>query len=374
MNILFISQLYPLEENSNKSTPALHYFVREWAKNNTVKVIRPHYYYEKEIVPADKRSTIDGVEIYSFKPLWLPIIKKSIISKKKILQLIDFTPDIIVCHKNTAYLPFLFLKQHFNVPFVAGIHTTDILFSKKSVFKKRQQKAFKNTDLLVYRSKAIRNLFLKSFPEYESHLSHIANSGVPENIIINKKKYVETNIKKILYVGTLIERKNATKILTALANLPIKFEFSIIGEGENLNKIQKLASELKIQDNITLKGFLPREKVFEQMDNHDFFIMPSINETFGLVYLEAMARGMIVVGMKNTGVDGIIKDGINGFLCEDDSQNNITSKINEVLEQDTNKLQSVINESLQTIKDHTDKKAADSYLQALKNLVNKSSN
>ena len=53
------------------------------------------------------------------------------------------------------------------------------------------------------------------------------------------------------------------------------------------------------------------------MRESDIFILPSRNETFGMVYMEAMASGCITVCSKNDGVDGIIRDGINGFLCED---------------------------------------------------------
>ena len=39
-------------------------------------------------------------------------------------------------------------------------------------------------------------------------------------------------------------------------------------------------------------------------------------KTFGLVYLEAMARGCITVASRDEGFDGIIQDGVNGFLCK----------------------------------------------------------
>ena len=44
------------------------------------------------------------------------------------------------------------------------------------------------------------------------------------------------------------------------------------------------------------------------------WIMISKNETFGLVYLEAMARGCITIGSRNQGIDGVINHGVNGFF------------------------------------------------------------
>ena len=136
-------------------------------------------------------------------------------------------------------------------------------------------------------------------------------------------------MKRILYVGTLIDRKNADKILIALSKLPFQFEFTVIGEGVNLEMLKKL-SKLGIDSHVFFKGFIQIKEVFEEMDKHDYFVMQSINETFGLVYLEAMSRGMVVVGMRHTGIDGIIVDQKNGFLCENESQRSITSKIRQV--------------------------------------------
>ena len=57
-------------------------------------------------------------------------------------------------------------------------------------------------------------------------------------------------MKRILYVGTLIDRKNADKILIALSNLPFQFEFTVIGEGLNLEMLKKLSRKLGIDSQV----------------------------------------------------------------------------------------------------------------------------
>ena len=77
------------------------------------------------------------------------------------------------------------------------------------------------------------------------------------------------------------------------------------------------------------------------MDEIETFIMISDNETFGLVYLEAMSRGCIVIASKNGGVDGIIKDGYNGFLCEQGNKDeliNICKNIRNMTIQEKKKI------------------------------------
>ena len=95
------------------------------------------------------------------------------------------------------------------------------------------------------------------------------------------------------------------------------------------------------------------------MRESDIFILPSVNETFGMVYLEAMASGCITVCTKNDGVDGIIKDGENGFTT-----GTTTEEIKQVLGKilnlkDQNR---ILNNSYNTILEYTEKKTAKDYI------------
>ena len=66
------------------------------------------------------------------------------------------------------------------------------------------------------------------------------------------------------------------------------------------------------------------------MSENDIFIMPSYYEALGCVYLEAMASGMITVGVKGQGIDEIIKDGKNGFLLAPESIESITMTVRKI--------------------------------------------
>ena len=85
---------------------------------------------------------------------------------------------------------------------------------------------------------------------------------------------------------------------------------------ERLASLEALAEALAVKDRVTFHGRLPREQVLELMQQTDVFTMVSRGEAFGLVYLEAMAAGVLTVGSLREGIDGVIVDGENGFLIE----------------------------------------------------------
>ena len=88
----------------------------------------------------------------------------------------------------------------------------------------------------------------------------------------------------------------------------------VVGGGDDLTRLQKKAAGLSVGDSIIFTGFVPeliRESLY---DRAAVFAMPSRNEGFGLVYLEAMAHGLPCVGSVHDAAGEIIVDAVTGFL------------------------------------------------------------
>ena len=116
----------------------------------------------------------------------------------------------------------------------------------------------------------------------------------------------------------LIPLKNIDVLLDALylAFPERNFSLEILGEGMMEEKISQKISELKLDECVTLLGKLSRDEVQRKMIDVDVFVMVSKPEAFGLVYVEAMSKGCITIGTIGQGIDGVIRHGENGFLCE----------------------------------------------------------
>ena len=123
-----------------------------------------------------------------------------------------------------------------------------------------------------------------------------------------------------------------------------------------------VANNLRVSDKVHLLGRQERDEVVRQMDESDVFVMISRNEAFGLVYLEAMARGCITIASRKEGFDGIIQDGVNGFLCEAGNTDELASIITRLRQMPINELQKISDAAVKTASELTDEKAAAYYL------------
>ena len=106
----------------------------------------------------------------------------------------------------------------------------------------------------------------------------------------------------------------------------------------------------------------------KNVDKSQVFVMISQGEAFGLVYLEAMARGCITIASRGEGFDGIIKDGINGFLCEAGNADELASIISKIRKMSNDSLQFISKKAKSTAESLTDVKAARYYIDAVESM------
>lgn len=92
--------------------------------------------------------------------------------------------------------------------------------------------------------------------------------------------------------------------------------YLIVGDGPIRQELEQLVSDLGLKKYVEFTGQLLHRQVMEYMSICDIFTMPSWQETFGLVYIEAMAHAKSVIGVQGQGVDGIVEHGKTGMLVK----------------------------------------------------------
>ncbi len=354
MKILMITDLYPVKDDEIKTPKTLYNFVKSWElQGHKVDVIKPNFILNSFIrkKPFYKTGWYGNVyNVNYFTPFWFNIKNK--------LKDINFEGyDRIFAHMPSGEI----FALHLGVDFVAGVHSSDfeVLTSPiyRFYFKHELEKAHKKATHIACRSYALRDKFIKTYPMYIGKtitaLSGVDIDNKNSTNIKQKPRYmdgIKSDYKRVLTCANLIKRKNVDKLIEACKNIE-GIQLTVIGDGVEKNKLMKMSSD------VVFLGQLTQDRVFERMRASDIFVLPSVNETFGLVYLEAMACGCVTIGIKGEGIDGIIEDGVNGFLCEVDELEN---KLREVIARDD--LKEIAQRAVETANKYTNETCAKSYL------------
>ena len=123
-----------------------------------------------------------------------------------------------------------------------------------------------------------------------------------------------------LYVGRLIQAKGVHKLLEASSLLVERglkqFSVMIVGDGDQKRELCQLAHALGLEDQVSWNGFIPHEELGPYYKACDVFVLPSLDDTWGVVVPEAMAFGKPVCCSRCAGVSEIVRHGVNGFVFD----------------------------------------------------------
>jgi len=152
------------------------------------------------------------------------------------------------------------------------------------------------------------------------------------------------NIRTILHVGGIKPIKGVLETLTACAvyrdQFSSNFHLSIIGRYDPsdiyVKKVRARIAELHLENHVTLRGFVPEQELQKAYQSADLLLLPSQTsfntfEGFGLVFLEANACGVPVIGPNDSGAAEAIHEGANGFRVDPTNPTQIAERMHWIL-------------------------------------------
>ncbi len=155
----------------------------------------------------------------------------------------------------------------------------------------------------------------------------------PMDKVLAKQQLGFSDSKIILFVGRIEPLKGIDQLLKAMSYLPNiqRVRLVIIGGDEHsqyeLERLQKLSSELHIQDSVTFLGLIKQEQMPYFYSAADVCVIPSYYESFGLVALESLACGTPVVATDVGNLKNIIRQGKTGYIVADNAPYHLADKI-----------------------------------------------
>ena len=118
----------------------------------------------------------------------------------------------------------------------------------------------------------------------------------------------------VLCVAHLYPRKNVAALVRAMTMLEAPVRLRIVGTGPETPKLEALVRELGLGNRAAILGHVPFESLVAEYRNADVFCLPSLQEGFGIVFLEAMAAGLPIVACRAAAVPEVVPDGECGLL------------------------------------------------------------
>ena len=166
---------------------------------------------------------------------------------------------------------------------------------------------------------------------YKGHVEVVENGNdfyAPASLIEIMRKEMREELgllpeeTMLLFVGQHTWEKNIGFILDSLALIKDKpFQLFMVGTGYAVREIRMRVKKLGLQDRVTLLGNIhDRERLKRIYAAADLFIFPSLYDTCGLVVREAAAMHTPSLMLGNSTAATAIRDGVDGFLSPDDTQ------------------------------------------------------
>lgn len=323
--VIVVTKWYP-----GKSNPVHGIFVMEFVKAkmlyNDVIVLYGELTSDKNSkFPYEIQDNLeDGIRTIRY------IYKRRFLKLHRIINLIagthcllkfsreGYKPDIIHFHEYDASLPaFIFAKIN-HIPLIITEHYSGFVKNSLTFFQKILAKAiFRNADAIFPVSQHLKKSLLNYAPKARFD---IVNNVVDTSIFqLTPAIQKDINDKKILLSVARLEQNKGfsylIKAIDAIRKTRTDFILNIVGDGGLRPELEKMTKELGLNDLIKFHGSLLKPKVAECMSQCDFFVLPSIFETFGCVLIEAMACGKPVVATNIGGPNEIVTQQ-SGILVE----------------------------------------------------------
>ena len=343
MKVLVISHMYPSSFNEISGI-----FVHEQvkalvAKGAKVQVVSPvpwtpfpiNYLSSKwkKYSAVPERTVYEGINIWypryvTFPRSWFFASsgQRMYLGIKDVVAKIykEFQFDLIHAH---VALPDAYtgmkIAQKYKKLLIVTIHGQDFqqTIFKNNKCKKNIEKTINFSEKTIVVSKKLKRSSENNL-QISSNKIKVVSNGINRNDIYAKtnNNFQEYKGKKIiLSVSHLVRTKGIDLNIKVIAKLKQKYPdiiYLIIGEGKEKKSLEKLVNELNLQNIVIFIGEVSHHKVMKYMEACDIFSLPSWNEGFGVVYLEAMAQGKPVIGCKGEGIEDFVEDGKTGLLVK----------------------------------------------------------
>lgn len=239
---------------------------------------RPAKLIRQIITSYFKKGTFTNPKQHIWNEIRNSIYDKSYFLKKAV----DETqPDFVHAHYTHSDIADHFRALDINIPFILTHHSHGV------------SESIPLYDYIIFLSNFQRREALKVYPDIKDK-SRVIHNCVSDSYLT---PVTLQESKQVLFLSNLKPGKGFDILLDAFCtnkNLD-KYNLSVIGDGNPLSKFKEIAADHQLK-NIRFMGRVSVEENIEQMQKSSLFVVPSLGEGFGTVYIEALCCGLPIIG------------------------------------------------------------------------------
>ncbi len=216
------------------------------------------------------------------------------------------------------------LGKIFRVPNVLSIHGGDIYDPSKKIsphrslfFRSVVKFILNRADRIVAQSSNTRDNALSYYkPKVPVGIIPLAFHTPPKVSTTAKELKFKKNGFYLVTVGRLVKRKSIETILHALPELDESINLIIVGDGPEKEPLRQMVRALSLETRVVFTGYIDDSEKYSYIKNSNLFVLTSLHEGFGIVFMEAMYYGLPIVCTNHGGQVDFLKNEENAILID----------------------------------------------------------
>lgn len=341
---------YVYKEIINLSKNTFHVFtdldvsmindIRLYDKKSNFSIVRT-----EDLIFKNKSTN----KLKNYLRLFFHIISTSFSYIKNLFLL---NPDIVICGQVYEVGWLCTLNRLFKIKTICYVHGEELtmrrpegLWSRLKTFF--SERIIKNSIGIIAVSEYTKNIINNKFNRIENVF--IVNNGVDLKKFYQNTKngnleemYKIKNCRVLLSLARLVPKKGIDLVINSLPEILLDFpdvKLLVGGTGPDRSRLEFLSEQCGAKDCVIFAGFVDDDALNDFINLGDIFVMPNRNvdgdtEGFGLVFLQASACGLPVIGGNAGGTSDAIQNGKSGYLVDGSSKEEFVARVLQIFRND----------------------------------------
>lgn len=247
----------------------------------------------------------------------------------------NLKPELVIIRDPFRFFPFIAAL------YSAVLKAKIIFYTQENLYRKRNRKTRMKQGLMIRLFKAAWMVPIRGNEKQQAgRIKHMYYVPLPIPVERFSRNSEDSDEIRILMIGKYNqERKNHLLLMNAVNRLKEKYKFKVTMVGEctrdqqvmKFDRIKDTVSSMGLSDIIDLKKNVPFSKIGDLYKSHHVFVLPAVDEQYGISVTEALGYGMPVICTDTCGARFNINDGENGFIVKSNSLTALTNALESII-------------------------------------------